>query len=453
MKPSIQFVTRKDGVKIAYSQFGKGQLLVIPPPWVTSLRFIIEDPYMNKFMNELAQIVTVVFYDKHGCGQSDRNRENFTFESELLDLETVVDHLGLDKFNLFGSSMSGPLSIAYTARHPNKVDRLILYGTYANGTQLAPKELQSAIIALIEASWGLGSKALADVFHPDADAEVLQSHARYQRLSSSPEIAAKLLELCYAVDVTEALSSIKIPTLILHREDDKAMSIQNGRNLSSEISNSNFKILSGNEHPMWDGESNDIIKEILEFIGESESRGYITNKAAYPKYDEAEIAEQVTIMFTDIVSSTDIVTEIGDAEARNLFAQHDKIIQELVNKYGGTELQNLGDGFMLSFPSATSAIQCACALQIAISQNIPLIKVKIGINTGEVVKREGKHPFGQAVVIASRIVEECSGKQILISDISKRLAAGSKFEFLEIGKFKPKGLDYNVELFEVVWAE
>jgi class 3 adenylate cyclase len=349
--------------------------------------------------------------------------------------------------------MSGPLSIAYTARYPNNVDRLILYGTYANGTELAPKELQHAIISLIEASWGLGSKALADVFNPDADAEVLQRHARYQRLSSSPEMAAKLLELCYAVDVTEALSSIKIPTLILHREDDKAMSIQNGRNLSTEISNSNFKILGGNQHPMWDGESNDIIKEILEFIGEKETQGYIINKAAHSNIDESEIAEQTTIMFTDIVSSTDIVTEIGDTEARNLFAQHDKLIKELVNKYGGTELQNLGDGFMLSFPSATSAIQCACALQIAISQNLPLIKVKIGINTGEVVKREGKHPFGQAVVIASRIVEECSGKQILISDISKRLAAGSKFEFLEIGKFKPKGLDYNVELFKVVWAE
>jgi len=453
MKPSIQFVTRKDGVKIAYSQFGKGQLLVVPPPWVTSLRFIIEDPFMNKFMNELAQKVTVVFYDKHGCGQSDRNREIFTLESELFDLETVIDHLGLDKFNLFGSSMSGPLSIAYTARYPKKVDRLILYGTYANGTELAPKKVQSAIISLIEASWGLGSKALADVFNPDADAEVLKSHARYQRLSSSPEMAAKLLELCYKVDVTEALSSIKIPTLILHREDDKAMPIQNGRNLSTEISNSNFKILSGNQHPMWDGESNDIVKEILEFIGERQTQGYTTDKAVYSPIDESEIAEQTTIMFTDIVSSTDIVTEIGDTQARNLFYQHDKIIKELVNKYRGTELQNLGDGFMLSFPSATSAIQCACALQSAIAQNLPPIRIKIGINTGEVVKREGKHPFGQAVVIASRIVQECAGQQILISDISRGLAAGSKFTFSEIGKFRPKGLDYRIKLFEVVWSD
>ena len=113
MEPSIQFAKRKDGVKIAYSIFGKGPPLVIPPPWTTSLRFIVEDPYMNYFMEQLARNVTVVFYDKHGCGQSDREREVFTLESELFDLETIVNYLNLGNFNLLGSSMSGPLSIYF----------------------------------------------------------------------------------------------------------------------------------------------------------------------------------------------------------------------------------------------------------------------------------------------------------------------------------------------------
>ncbi len=128
--------------------------LVIPPPWVTSLRFVIEDPFMNQFLEQLAQKVTVVFYDKHGCGQSDRDREEFTLESELLDLETVVNHLGLDKFNLLGSSMSGPISIAFTARYPNRVSRLVLYGTYANGKKLAKKKVQLAIISLTRSILG-----------------------------------------------------------------------------------------------------------------------------------------------------------------------------------------------------------------------------------------------------------------------------------------------------------
>jgi class 3 adenylate cyclase len=119
--------------------------------------------------------------------------------------------------------------------------------------------------------------------------------------------------------------------------------------------------------------------------------------------------------------------------------------------YKGEELQNLGDGFMLSFESATSAIRCACAIQKEIAQNLPQIHIRIGINTGEVVKREGRRPFGQAVVMASRIVSECEGGQILISDISKQLAAGGKFSFIEKGKFKPKGFDESIKLYEVSW--
>ena len=452
MKPSIQFVKRKDGVKIAYSEFGEGQPLVMPPPWVTSLPFVLEDPFSNQFIEKLARKSMVIYYDKHGCGQSDRDRKEFTLESELFDLETIVDHLGIDEFTLFGASMSGPLSISYTARHPKRVNRLILYGTYANGEKLAQKKVQIAITSLIRASWGLGSKAIADIFIPEAKAEELQSLAEFQRLSSNPEIAARLLELCYSIDVTEALCNIQIPTLILHREEDKSISIHNGRQLASEIPDALFKILNGNAHPPWYGESKQIIEAIQEFIGEGETPGQV-DKTETLAAEDSEIVEQATIVFTDIVSSTNIVSEVGDANARNLFVQHDKLIRGLLTKYGGVELQNLGDGFMLSFPSATYAIRCACAMQQTISQDLPQVKLKIGINTGEVVIREGHHPFGQAVVIASRIVEKCSSQQILISDISKGLAAGSKFACSEIGKFKPKGIDYSIKLFEVLWSD
>ena len=113
MKPSVQFARRKDGVTLAYSIFGSGPPLVMPPPWVTSLSFAIEDPSMSKFLDRLAQHLTVIFYDKHGCGQSDRDRKEFTLESELLDLETVVDRSGLEKFSLFGTSMAGTLPLKF----------------------------------------------------------------------------------------------------------------------------------------------------------------------------------------------------------------------------------------------------------------------------------------------------------------------------------------------------
>jgi class 3 adenylate cyclase/pimeloyl-ACP methyl ester carboxylesterase len=452
MKPSIQFVKRKDGVKIAYSIFGEGPPLVISPQWVTSLPFVLEDPFMNQFLERLAKYMTIVFYDKHGCGQSDRDRKIFTLETELLDIETVIDHLGLVKFNLFGSSMAGPITIAYTVRYPKRVTNLILYGTFAAGKNLSKKEVQSALISLVRASWGLGSKAFADIFIPGANKEEIDSLARFQRVSASPEITAKMLELCYSFDVTEVLSEIKTPTLILHREGDKAISIQHGRQLASDIPGARFKVLSGQFHPPWWGESNEITKEIINFVGKEESTVFDDEINEFSN-DESKIVEQATIVFTDIVSSTVLVTKVGDAAARDLFLKHDKIVRNQLKKYGGKELQNLGDGFMLSFASASAAIKCACKIQQQISEALPSIQVRIGINTGEVVRREAKHPFGQAVVVASRIVSECKGGQILVSDVTKQLTAGSVFSFIERRSFQPKGFNESIKLFEVGWAK
>lgn len=461
MKPSIQFVKRKDGVKIAYSKFGKGQPLVCPASWVTSLSYIFEDQFAQQFWRQLAQKVTVVSYDKHGCGLSDRDRKDFTLETELLDLDTVISHLGLEKFSLLGSSMAGPVAIEYTLRHPKKVTDLILYGSYCNGKNLAPEDVRRALISLVKASWGLGSKTIADIFHPNANTKELKSLAKFQRESSSPEIAAKVLELGYSLDVTELLSGIKIPTLILHREGDKVITIDHGRQLAVEIPNAQFKLLKGEIHPWWYGETDEIINEIAEFVGRRKSAASVrdispVSTIRHPDEDMGdgtEIVEQATIVFSDIVSSTDLVTQLGDAAARNIFLKHDQIVRGQLRKYDGRELQNLGDGFMLSFESASAAIKCACNIQKEISKNLSSIKVRMGINTGEVVRREGRHPFGQAVVLASRIASKAKGDEVLVSDVTRHLVSGSKLPFSEKRRFKPKGFDETIKLYEVYWKE
>jgi len=465
MKPSIQFVKRPDGVKLAYTRFGKGQVLVFPSPWVTSLSYIIEDPFANHFWERISEAATVILYDKHGCGQSDRDRKDFSLESELVDLETVIDHLGLGQFSLLGSSMAGPVAMAFTSRHPQKVTRLILYGTFASGKNLATEDVKSALMSLIRASWGLGSKAIADIFLPGANTKELESLAKFQRESSSPETAARIMELAYSFDVTGLLSGIKIPTLILHRDGDKAIPIDHGRKLAGEIPNSVFRVMKGKIHPWWYGESDEIINEILGFLSGGTSKPPINDKTEVfsakdqvgdipdSRFDGSEIVEQATIVFTDIVSSTQLVTELGDATARDIFLQHDRIIRERLEKYGGKELQNLGDGFMLSFNSPSAAIRCACDIQSELSKSLPSVRVRMAINTGEVVKREGEHPFGQAVVLASRIISKAKGGQVLVSDVSKQLASGSKFSFSDKGRFKPKGFSETIKTHEVHWRE
>ena len=465
MKPSIRFVKRPDDVTLAYTKFGKGPALVFPAPWVTSLSYIIEDPFASHFWERVSQVATVILYDKHGCGQSDRDRKEFTIESELADLKTVVDHLDLDKFVIWGSSLSGPVAISYAFRHPQKVSRLILYGTFANGNTLCPDEVKSALVSMVRASWGIGSKTLADIFLPGANGEEIKSIAKFQRESATPEIAAELMELGYTVDVSELISHLKLPTLILHREGDRAVAISHGRELAAGIPNAQFKVLKGSMHPWWYGDTEEIIREVAAFIGAQElltpasdgpsglGQKRVGENQKQIRLEGAETAEQATILFSDIVSSTDIVTKLGDIAARDIFLQHDRIIRERLKKYGGKELQNLGDGFMLSFSSSSAAIRCACDIQRELSKSLPSLGVRVAINTGEVVRREGEHPFGQAVVLASRIISKAKGGQVLLSDISKRLASGSRFSFLDKGRFKPKGFPETVKIYEVQWRQ
>ncbi|MFC1875911.1 alpha/beta fold hydrolase [Thermodesulfobacteriota bacterium] len=450
MKPSIQFAKRNDGVKIAYSIIGKGFPLVIAPPWTTSLRYIIEDPYMNHFIEQLAQRVMVIFYDKHGCGQSDRDREVFTLESELIDLETIVNHLDLDIFNLLGSSMAGPISIGFTARHPKKVDKLVLYGTYADGEKLAPKKVQRAISSLIEASWGLGSKTLADVFTPDATAEELKSHARYQRLSTSAEIAIKILELCYTVDVTETLSLIKTPTLILHREDDKAVPIHHGRELSTGISNSTFCILSGNAHPMWHGDSSKIAEEILEFLGEDRPIK-ATNIST-----EQRITRKLRAILSADVKGYSILMADDEVTTIKTLKEYRSIMSGCIDQHGGRVVDAVGDNLLADFGSAVDAIQCAVEVQKELkdkNQDLPKdkrLEFRIGINIGDVVQ-EGDRIYGNGVNVAARIEGLSDPGGICISrgtydQVKDKLDVG--FEYL--GEHEVKNINEPVRVYKVL---
>lgn len=454
MEPKIQFVRREDGVRIAYSKFGKGPCLIVPAPWVSNLAFLLQNTITMKFWGNLAKNMEIILYDKHGCGQSDRNRKEYSLESEILTLGTIINHIAVDTFILLGISQGGPISITYAERNPHRVSHLILYGTFASRKG---DEMRSALVPLIRASWGIGSKVLVDLLTPGASKEEIELWNKYQRESCSPEVAAKLMELTLTMDVTDLLPKIKMPTLILHKEGDRMVPIGLGRHLASEIPNAQFRILQGEDHFITRGDTDALINEIIEFVKKEKSTEPKPEDMRYQEKDilphEPETIKQATIVFSDIVSSTHLVTELGDAAARKLFLQHDEIIRDQLRKYGGKELQNLGDGFMLSFESASSAINCASDIQKEITKNLPSFEIRIGINTGEIVLREGQQPFGQAVVIASRIASKAQSGQILVSDVTKQLVAGSKILFVDKGRAKLKGFDESIKLHEVVWRE
>jgi pimeloyl-ACP methyl ester carboxylesterase/class 3 adenylate cyclase len=448
LKPSIEFAQREDGVRIAYSKFGKGSTMIYPAPWVTNLSFFLEDQIILNFWMALAENFTIVLYDKSGCGLSDKFINEISIESEMLDLQAVIKSLELKKVILFAASAAGPLSIKYAVSHPNNVHSLILYGSYARGKDTANEDVRSALVNLVKSAWGLGSKALTDIFIPGASKELHEAYAKFQRKSCSAEIAAQILKTHYSYDVSNLLSKIPVPTLILHRQNDKVCKFELGREMAMRIPNARFKVLQGSTHFPWLDDSVSIIKEIQGFIYKDEN---LNN--SYTNLQDREFSEPTTIVFTDIVSSTNIVNAEGDSVARNVFLMHDKIITNEVKKYGGKELQNLGDGFMLSFTSASAAIQCCYSIQNIISQELPIVKIRIAINSGEVLMREKEKPFGQAVVLASRILSKCKGGDIIVSEVTKQLTLGSKFTFKKKGKFLPKGFKEKIRLYEVCFSD
>ncbi len=275
MEQQIGFCTSPDGVRIAYATVGEGPALVMPTTWLSHLQLSWRDPEARRFFEGLALHHTLVRYDQRGSGLSDRNRTDFTLEAELKDLETVIDHLKLKRLALMGISVGGPISVAYIAKHPRRVSHLILYGSFARGEAITTKELKTAMISLIRAHWGVGSKTLADLFLPGASPIVIESFSNYQRECATPEMAAKLLDVVYKADVVHLLSSLRVPTLVLHRQLDRAIPFGLGRELASLIPNAHFVPLEGDNHIPWYGDSDSVLHAIAEFLGNPVTGGQV----------------------------------------------------------------------------------------------------------------------------------------------------------------------------------
>jgi class 3 adenylate cyclase/pimeloyl-ACP methyl ester carboxylesterase len=263
----IQFCTTVDGVRIAYSLAGHGPFLVFPPGWLCHLQLQWGHPSTREYLEKGTRNQTFLFYDKHGCGLSERNRTEFTLESEVRPLEAVIDHLKLKRFALFGFSQGGPVAIAYAIKYPRRVSHLILYDSYARGEAISTEELKKSFTSLIRSAWGVGSKTLADIFLPGADVSTLEWFARYQREAATAEMAAKLLDLTYNLNVTDLLPRLRVPTLVIHRKGCKGIPFHLGREMASMIPNSRFVPLEGNTHIPFFGDSDAVLRITAEFLG------------------------------------------------------------------------------------------------------------------------------------------------------------------------------------------
>jgi pimeloyl-ACP methyl ester carboxylesterase/DNA-binding CsgD family transcriptional regulator len=259
------------GRRIAYASVGEGPPLVLPAWWVSHLAEDWKHENFRRFVEALGRTRRVIRYDRLGCGLSQRERppETMSIDYEADLLGALVDELELGRVSVFGSSCGGPTAVAYAARNPERVDRLVLYGSYANGADLGSSDLRRATVELVRTHWGLGSRMLADLFVPSADAGDRDAFAAFQRHSADTAMAAALMELTWDTDVSELATSLDAPVLVVHRRGDRAIRFRAGEQLAALVPNADLVELDGDAHPPWYGDVDDLARAIAPFLGTS----------------------------------------------------------------------------------------------------------------------------------------------------------------------------------------
>jgi pimeloyl-ACP methyl ester carboxylesterase/DNA-binding CsgD family transcriptional regulator len=252
------------GRRVAYAVTGAGPPLVAPAWWVSHLELDWADQKFRALWEAVGEGYTVVRYDRLGVGMSDRDlrAEDLTLDAEVALLGAVLDELALEHVELVSGSSGGCAAIAFAARFPERVHRLLLYGAYADGSSIAAPEVRAAIVATVRSHWGLGSRLLADIFLGDTDSSAQERLARHQRAAASPETAAALLELIYRNDVRAELDRVRAPTLVVHRRDDRAIPYRLGRELAAAIPGAALVPLTGSAHLPWAGDMQSVARAL-----------------------------------------------------------------------------------------------------------------------------------------------------------------------------------------------
>lgn len=257
-----------DGRTVAWSSSGLGPPLIIGGWWSSHLELDWADPAFRAFVNRLGEHRTVIRYDRPGTGMSDRlGNVPQSIDAELVLLGGLVREIGLDRIDLMGASSGCAVVSALAAEHPHVVDRLVLYGGYARGEEIAPPAARRSLLAAVEAHWGLGSRVLTDLFLPQASSDERDQFVEFQRRSATPAVAAASLRAVYEFDATSYLSRVRSPTLVLHRRDDRAIPFALGRDLASRIPDAEFVALEGVDHLPWRGQVSELLRHVISFLG------------------------------------------------------------------------------------------------------------------------------------------------------------------------------------------
>jgi class 3 adenylate cyclase/pimeloyl-ACP methyl ester carboxylesterase len=432
---------RNGDVHLAYRVLGEGEIsLVIVPGWISNVDLWDDPSYpWAPLVAPLVEQTRLVMWDKRGTGLSDPVTHVPPLDERMDDLHAVLDAAEVDRPALLGISEGGPMSLLFAATFPDRVQSLVLYGTAARFTMELPDfpwgwtpDFVAKLRCLLENYWGEGRNADA-LFGEAADMPgVREMTGRFERASANPAMAAMLIEAAAEIDVRNILGTIGTRTLVLSRPGDRIVPIEASEALAAAMPNAQFRALPPGAHAAFDIDDS-LATETLNFVC-----GPLN-----PSTSERVLA---TVLFTDIVGSTEQLSKQGDSRWRHQLDVHDQIVDRSLSRYGGRRAKHTGDGIFAIFDGPTKAALCGLDLVPALATRG--IHIRAGIHTGECQQR-GDEWSGMAVHVGARIGALAGPGELLTSRTVRDLSAGSGLAFESLGAPQLKGLPEETEVFRV----
>jgi pimeloyl-ACP methyl ester carboxylesterase len=438
MRTKTQYA-KADKLHIAYQVFGQGTIdLIFCPGFVSNIENYWEAPSMTHFLERLASFARVITFDKRGTGLSDRELDSPcpTLEDRMDDIRAVMDAVGSKKAALFGFSEGGSMAVLFAATYPERCHSLILFAAMEKFATWCPTDEKfQTVMQYIDTAWGSGG-ILGFVAPSLAGDEVFkESVARYERLGGSPAAAMAIARMNREIDIRHVLPAIRVATLVMHRTDDSWVSVTGGRYFGEHIPGARYIELPGPDHIPWVGNADTVVDHVEEFLTGSIS----------PVEADRVLA---TVLFTDIVGSTEKAAALGDRRWRSLLDNHHATIKHNLGRFRGREVKTTGDSILATFDGPARGIRCACAISDGIR---PLgIDVRAGLHTGE-CEMMGDDVGGIAVHIGARVASLAGPREVLVSNTVKDLVAGSGLRFNDRGSQTLKGVPGEWHIYAVEW--
>jgi class 3 adenylate cyclase len=441
--PPISFARDPRGSMVAYQVVGSGdQDLVFLPGPPSHIGLLWEQPAAAEFLERLASFSRLILFDTVGSGLSDRGSHGYAFEDWVANISTVLSAVGSRRAALFGIHLGGRMALLFAATHPEQTAAVVTFGAHP------------ATVRADDYPWGVTreeSEALArqcragqldpDIYFPDmAPSEVADPATRrwwkaFWLSGGSPAELADVVSAMHVADIRGLLDVVRVPTLVLHRTGDRIALAAASRYMAERLPLATLHELPGDDHLPFFGDQRAVLALTEEFL-----------TGRLPSADEDRVV--LTVMFTDIVGSTERAAELGDRRWRRLLAEHDAVVRGNLARFRGTEVETTGDGFLATFDGPARAIRAASALRPQLAELG--LRIRVGLHTGECELVDG-HVRGIAVHIAARVLALAAADELLCSRTVKELVAGAGFRFTDRGRHRLKGVPdrwplYSVEL-------